>query len=233
MPVSSSAAGGSRSTRARAAGEKRFPLAAGGKVHPARQGERFGKAHGLQRRLERRALLVPVVSGRRGEEHEIVLYAACAEQRVPPKLPERGLRAVFPAVEHHNGEIPGDAEPPERFPRSARQGASLGAELREGERAEIFHGCGALARLHAPDRGGRIRHGKAGGFLEHLPRAPRGSIRITRDAERSGDLARSPIQQGNARGDIRLILPAGIRPERPFATAGGELPEIGGKLCFL
>ena len=97
--------------------KKRLALTAKGEIYPARQRERFGKAHCLKRRFDRRALLVPVIPGGRGEKHEIVLHAARAEQRVPPELTERGFRAVFPAVEHHDGEIAGNAEPPERVPR--------------------------------------------------------------------------------------------------------------------
>ena len=209
--------------------KKRLALTAKGEVHPARQRERFGKAHCLKRRFDRRALLVPVIPGRRGEKHEIVLHAARAEQRVPPELPERGFRAVFPAVEHHDGEIAGNAEPPEGVPRPARQGAPLGAELRKGERAEIFHGRGALAALHAPDRGGGVCHGKAGALPEHLPRAARGGVRVSGDAERERNFARAPFRKRQARGDIRLILPARIFPELPRAAALGELPEVGRK----
>lgn len=120
-------------------------------------------------------------------------------------------------------------EPPEGVPRPARQGAPLGAELRKGERAEIFHGRGALAALHAPDRGGGVCHGKAGALPEHLPRAARGGVRVSGDAERERNFARAPFRKRQARGNIRLILPARIFPELPRAAAGGKLPEVGGK----
>ena len=211
------------------AGEKALALAAGGEVHSPRQRERFGKAHRFERRFDRRALLVPVVSGGRGEKYEIVLHAARAEQRVPPELPERGFRAVVPAVEHHDGKIAGDAEPPKGFPRPSRQGASLGTELREREGAEVFHGRSALAALHAPYRGGGVRHGEAGGLFQHLPRTARGGVRVSGDAERERNFASALLRQGNARGNVRLILPARIFPELPRAAAGGKLPEVGGK----